>query len=90
MLCAYVATLLEPLKETMRSMTDASLELIVRAKGQEEQQMAALLDTMRAVGSPKVGVLPKEAHRGQLAEMWTAKLGDSGLQTVDATSGLSI
>lgn len=83
----FAVSLLEPLKDVMQSATDASLELVVKAKGQEDQQLSAMLDSMRAVGNTRVGVLPKEAHTGQLADLWTAKLGDSGLQTVDATPG---
>lgn len=88
LVCLIIAvSLLEPLKETLQSATGVSLELTVKTKGQEEQQLSALLDGIKALGNATVGTLPKEVHTGQLADLWAAKLANSGLQTTDATSG---
>lgn len=91
-MCACVflfptASLLEPLKDTLQAAAEAELHLTVRAKGQEQQQLAAMLEAIKAVGSPRVGTLPKEQHTGQLTEMWGQQLADSGLTTCDATAG---
>jgi hypothetical protein len=71
----------------LQSSAGAALQIIVRSKEQQQQQMGALLDSIRAVDGARVGTLPKEQHSGQLAELWGQQLADSGLATCDATAG---
>jgi hypothetical protein len=85
--CCPAAALLEPLKDALQSSAGADLQIIVRSKDQQQQQMAALLDSIRAVDGACVGTLPKEQQSGQLAELWAQQLADSGLPTCDATAG---
>jgi hypothetical protein len=85
--CSPAAALLEPLKDALQSSAGADLQIIVRSKDQQQQQMGALLDSIRAVDGARVGTLLKEQHSGQLAELWAQQLGDSGLATCDATAG---
>jgi hypothetical protein len=87
LLTSPAAALLEPLKDALQSSAGADLQIIVRSKDQQQQQMGALLDSIRAVDGARVGTLPKEVHSGQLAELWAQQLGDSGLATCDATAG---
>jgi len=81
------AALLEPLADELQSATGAQLKLIVRTKGQEEQQLQSLMKSVKSVHDVRLGVLPKENHSGPLADMWAAQLQASGLETADATAG---
>ncbi|WIA33317.1 hypothetical protein OEZ86_006455 [Tetradesmus obliquus] len=83
------AALLEPLKDVLQSSAGAELQITVRSKEQQQQQLGALLDSIRAVEGARVGTLPKEQHSGQLAELWAQQLADSGLTACDATAGFA-
>ena len=87
-LVAPTAKLLEPLADACSSGPGVTLKVHVKVKGEDgSAQMDTMLDAMRAVDEPRVGLLSKDQHLGAFVALWERKLQDSGLATTDVTAG---
>ncbi|XP_010276527.1 PREDICTED: FACT complex subunit SPT16-like [Nelumbo nucifera] len=90
------ASLLETLKKSAKESVGAEVVIHVKARGDDG---SALMDEIfhavhvqsKSDGheSPVVGYIVKEAPEGNLLEIWTEKLRNSGLQLGDVTNGFS-
>ncbi|KAG8366301.1 hypothetical protein BUALT_Bualt17G0062100 [Buddleja alternifolia] len=90
------ASLLEVVKKSAKETVDADVIVHVKAKNDSgSSQMDSMLRAIRSQSKsdddtvPTVGYILREAPEGNLLEIWSDKLKDSGLQLSDITNGLS-
>ena len=87
---AKKAQILEPVRDAFKAECGIELKLQIKSKSKDPKpDVRVFVDSVKAEGVKKIGVLAREKAEGPLSEAWEATVQSAGIESVNVTDGLS-